>query len=659
MEVLAFRPARPGGPLYTREFVLCSLCRNVSAEAVASTDGFKWHAKGTFLRESASRCTLCRYVDDGWRKVPAQYDGKPSSSTFDDAHSLLNIQNMRIKVMPGDPGPQHGLELKILYSLLSTHGFPVINKNLTNTNSAETFDFIRNCLSECASSHDCTSPLVGKHHRGNGLNVSPARLLDMTPSPDIPSTGESTIRLVEVGDTSPEYITLSHCWGKTIDSGHITTTSNINSRKSSIIVNDLPLNFRHAIQITRRLQVRYLWIDSLCIIQDSAEDWRTESVKMGAIYQGSFLTISANMGGDSTCGCFNHKSETRDQIPRFKFGGEQLIEITTQNEEDKATTVYFLKQGTFITPYPLDSSPLSERGWIYQERILSPRTLHFTPTQLLWECRRMYRMEDLMPTPYSDDTSPTTSALLSKTYIVSVDNLVDVWHGEIVWGDYSKRSFTKPEDKLIAIAGVAQIIQQHLGCDYLAGLWEDYLAHGLAFWLTGSRNLGPEPRRPTWAWSSHDKGVMWWGVNSNFTPDQHFQLVEKALEYSGDDSNPFNPVRGGSITIEAVSVSFAITHQPASDFSPLELSMGELEGKCRIDYPWRFRGTGKFPQRLEAILLGHTNVEAMSFLLVVESDQDHKAHRRIGYAHIYFPSQEERDAYWLANSQVKQRWRLY
>ncbi|KAK7975374.1 hypothetical protein PG989_013837 [Apiospora arundinis] len=340
-------------------------------------------------------------------------------------------------------------------------------------------------------------------------------------------------------------------------------------------------------------------------------------------------------------------------------GGGQLIDITTQNAEGEPTTVYILKQSTVYTPAPLEFTPLSDRGWIYQERILSPRTLHFTPAQLVWECRRMYRMEDLMRTPYSDEISPTTSALLGKTYLASAGDLLDVWQSEIVQRDYSGRVFIKSEDKLIAIAGIAHIMHQHLGCAYVAGLWEDHLAHGLGFWLTGPIKLGPAPRRPTWAWSSHDKRVMWWGVNNNFRPDPHFRFVKECLEYAGDASNPFNPVRGGFITIEAAPVSFTIPHPPASDFSPLKLSMGEFEGKCRIDYPWLFREMGDFPRRLEGILLGHTNVEAVSFLLVVEPDQSRGGYRHIGYAHIYFPDQDERDTFWLTKTQFQQTWSIY
>ncbi|KAK6840339.1 hypothetical protein PG995_016093 [Apiospora arundinis] len=352
-EALAFGPATSTGPAPSRKFVRCTLCRNISAEAVASTHGFKWHERGRDLYMMKSQCDLCRYVYDCWHSVPAQEDAR---SLFNDAHGLNNVQNLRIKAIPGDPGPEHGLEMKIL----------------------------------CDSfGHDRVIPVPNLY-----LLVS-------------------------------SVYHLSHCWGKTISGEYITTTSNIDSRKSSINVSELPLNFRHAVQITRRLHVRYLWIDSLCIIQDSADDWRSESVKMGAIYQCSFLTISANMGGDSTCGCFNEKSQTRDQLPRFEVGGGQLIDITTQNVEGEANSFYILKQDTVYTPAPLAFTPLSDRGWIYQERILSPRTLHFTPAQLVWECRRMYRMEDLMPTPYSDEISPTTSVLLGKTYLQSTRRLAD------------------------------------------------------------------------------------------------------------------------------------------------------------------------------------------------------------------------------------------
>ena len=160
-------------------------------------------------------------------------------------------------------------------------------------------------------------------------------MLDVMPLTRAPPTQGEMIRLVEVCQACPQYITFPHWWDKIMNGQHIMTKSNIDPRYVGIRVNELPLNFIRAVQITQRLGIRYLWIDSLCIIQDSAEDWRRESVKMGPINQGAFLKIFANMGGDSTYGCFIRESRTRDQLPGFGRYQDHLIDITTRNERVK------------------------------------------------------------------------------------------------------------------------------------------------------------------------------------------------------------------------------------------------------------------------------------------------------------------------------------
>jgi len=111
------------------------------------------------------------------------------------------------------------------------------------------------------------------------------------------------IKLITLGTEEVKYIALSHCWG---DSRSILTTTKLTlkPRQQNIEFNDLPRTFQDAVQITRALDVRYLWIDSLCIVQDDEDDWQVESGRMAEIYLGSYLTVAATGSADSSGGCF-------------------------------------------------------------------------------------------------------------------------------------------------------------------------------------------------------------------------------------------------------------------------------------------------------------------------------------------------------------------
>jgi hypothetical protein len=124
-----------------------------------------------------------------------------------------------------------------------------------------------------------------------------------------------TLQLVDGNEVCQKYMTMSHCLG-VLPEDSLTTKSNLSYRQSSISFKELTPTFRDAVQITSRLGNRYLWIDAICIIQGSTEDWAAESMTMGDIYRNSFLTIAASKGGDSFGGCFNQESTSSDRLQR-------------------------------------------------------------------------------------------------------------------------------------------------------------------------------------------------------------------------------------------------------------------------------------------------------------------------------------------------------
>jgi hypothetical protein len=100
------------------------------------------------------------------------------------------------------------------------------------------------------------------------------------------------------------YVALSHCWGTLGKHPLRTTTDNLQEHISGISWSTLPKTFQDALKITRELGIDYIWIDSLCIVQDSEEDWRQESREMGLIYERARVTIAAAGAADSSPKCF-------------------------------------------------------------------------------------------------------------------------------------------------------------------------------------------------------------------------------------------------------------------------------------------------------------------------------------------------------------------
>ena len=205
----------------------------------------------------------------------------------------------------------------------------------------------------------------------------PTRLLDLV---RFWSSGD--IVLVEGVEHLQEYIpytTLSHCWGAPPSQPLLTTLANLASRKERIRFDELPLTFQDAVTTTRKLKIPYLWIDSLCIIQDSQSDWEKEAGRMALVYAGSVCTLSALGSRNSHGGFFGAAETERDFVFRYDLNlGSQRIRIFAREPND----------------WVLDG-PLMERAWTLQERELSNRILFFSRSQLLWECKTLRASADL------------------------------------------------------------------------------------------------------------------------------------------------------------------------------------------------------------------------------------------------------------------------
>ncbi|KAF1988623.1 HET-domain-containing protein [Aulographum hederae CBS 113979] len=282
------------------------------------------------------------------------------------------------------------------------------------------------------------------------------------------------------------YAALSHCWGG-IALTVITTLGTLPRRKQRIEYSELPLLFRDAIQITSKLGLRYIWIDCLCIIQDSHDDWEAEAARMCGIYEGAHLTLAAGSSSSSKEPIL--QARTVSHIPLRLPGYAEEI-IARKSTED-------------LKP-EWNGGPLSTRGWTWQEYMLSRRVVMFTEKEVKWHCKTLTQCE----------CSPQAAGpdLHSNLYETHRDAYY-TWHTYLE--AFSRRKLTFTSDKLYAIAGAASKIHTAVGSDYLAGLWKNNLIVDLLWHRDRSIGIpiaklhsnNPDFNPPSWSWASIDAAL--------------------------------------------------------------------------------------------------------------------------------------------------------
>lgn len=401
---------------------------------------------------------------------------------------------------------------------------------LTNPNEINSWEVIEKWLKHCVEQH----PRCYQELEANNSCPLPKRVINVGPDDN------SGVHIFEHNDeNSPmkgQYIALSHCWG--ITQHVLSLKGNIDDWKRNIPWNKLHRTFREAIAMARKLGIRYLWIDSLCIIQDDSKDWQIEAAKMGSIYSRAYLVIAATGSGDGNGGIFIKKvpyvtlrGEDQHQKKFQIFVRHQLDHGTfgwdaTYQETHRATRY----KSRIINP----NYPLLARAWCFQERILGSRVLHFTRDEIIFECLSSMSCEcgaladfsddwvlparNFVGSRYLEDASsdpqgymPTLGKLPELTMqnpIVNGFSLLAEWYD--LASEYSEKQITHPTDWLPALAGLAMKWEGPKTGDYLSGLWSKDLLRGL-LWesLAPEINENSEYIAPSWSWASTQRPVHW------------------------------------------------------------------------------------------------------------------------------------------------------
>jgi hypothetical protein len=269
----------------------------------------------------------------------------------------------------------------------------------------------------------------------------------------------------------------------------------------------LPQNFKDAVFTAQCLEIHYIWIDSLCILQDSKKDWAEQAPQMSQIYQNGLINIAMSAATNSDESCFQKRDLSQVMPCIVQTGWEEF-----QNGEVHVYDEHFWLK-------TIESTPLVKRAWAVQELLLPSRILHLTGQQLLWECFELNACETypagLPPTHAPNTTrSEVVWSTLKRAAIglggiegvsapLTPMELLRLWRGVVE--DFTTKDLTIPSDRLMAIAGIAKMMSQALNDSYCAGLWQKDLDMELMWHLSDEVPLEPRPevyRAPSWSWAS-------------------------------------------------------------------------------------------------------------------------------------------------------------
>ncbi|KAF1950394.1 HET-domain-containing protein [Byssothecium circinans] len=482
--------------------------------------------------------------------------------------------------------------------------------------SAKCFDQLRAWINKCDTQHP--------HLHCSGADKSmPRRLLSLSSGTD-----GLSLRLQEVPDSSfGRYIALSHCWGALPTLRTLST--NIIEMRQSIALEDLPKTFKDAVYCAQQLDIEFIWIDSLCIIQDDALDWQIESSKMEQYYSKAWLVIIAAAAGGDTEGFLGSRPAIYQGIP--------LQTVEASGEFDMCIRHVFPHiQGDASSDADMQGSFTSLRGWCLQETILARRSVSFHASEMVWEChtsincqcgrklplsgtfdldRLKRKYEPIEPFHYIPSVLGTGSRFtypvdrwryIGKPFTRRLTRaaMSEEWRALTV-PLYTQRQLTKRSDKLPALAGIAALLGSwDMGC-YMAGIWKEDAQLGL-LWNIKAREERPalsDPPAPSFSWASIDQRVEYklpgYAAHAALESekflygDVNIRVMNVAMQL--ESSSPYGAVSGGNITLSGlISHSYLSLHdgkfnlEPMVDCKTVQTHYTRAYGKRDLFFPDTF-----------------------------------------------------------------------
>ncbi|KAL2689170.1 hypothetical protein Neosp_003222 [[Neocosmospora] mangrovei] len=464
--------------------LLCRRCRSLSLWSIECR--FTDSRSGLDTKARDEHCGLCKLL------VYCIRDRKYSlrdTVCFSRVGSYLTVDDGKgqpVVNLCTLPGP----EIKPL------HNVQVGFSTLPDAGSKAHFKVMREWIRSCDNTHHCLP---------EQLNFIPSRLIHISRlDPD-------SVRLVERGgglNQPVKYAALSHRWGTGHGELFCTITANIQGLKGGFMASNLPKTFLDAVVVTHGLGLEYLWIDSICIIQDDGEDWNIESKLMEQVFSSAYCSLAASCSSGTNDGFLKARPQRRC-IPMTS--GDATY-YACENIDDFGTHV--------------DQSELNQRGWVMQERALSRRTIYFVENQSYWECgggvrcetmtkMNKYALEAQPLCPVADPRySRKASFLGDANFPHSAEKYVKGLKIEFfqdLYVRYSKLALSFASDRPVAIRGLENRLLSTFKTTGGYGLIERYL-HRSLLWKRGGETLRRiAPTRggavPSWSWMAYDGAI--------------------------------------------------------------------------------------------------------------------------------------------------------
>ncbi|KAI0628565.1 heterokaryon incompatibility protein-domain-containing protein [Trametes polyzona] len=456
---------------------------------------------------------------------------------------------------------------------------------LSHVRSTRVLDLVKAALDQCT--HGVAE------HEGCRVKI-PIPTSGTFPSRLVDCSNIDRPRLVETNGARPLYVALSYVWGPPSAQPCRTTMANVDEYTlHGLDSKTLPQTIRDAIYVTNALGFQYLWLDSLCIIQDSAEDKHREIARMRDVYRYAYLTIIAASASSAfegflqdrpLCPGHLHITDLPVVVPVCKQDGQQQkAQSSTLIAFDSA--VYYRKLD--------EPEPINLRSWCLQELLMSSRSLIYASTTLLYRCSaKTMAIGGAYYGTYGE--APRLPSFISKpapfppTSPISTRDVHDSWWDVVK--AYSGRALSYPSDKLVAFAGLAEEFGRVRGgpSNYLSGLWRDTLLHDL-LWLLDSpaESRAVDYRAPSWSWASLDRAIFshvsWWEGDTMLA-----EVVMSAVVLH-DERLPYGHVTGGHLVLRVPLILATVTPPYKVDSRrrlPLQTAeQAHLQGGCRNGGP--------------------------------------------------------------------------
>ena len=428
-------------------------------------------------------------------------------------------------------------------------------------------------------------------------------------------------------DVDLEYATLSHCWGQT---KHITTeTDTLKKHEAGIALSELNRTFQDAVLVTRALGLRYVWIDSLCIVQDSASDWQRESSLMGSVYSGGAINISADAAEDGDQGFLSKRAPS-------------CFPCTLPDKNSQGVLLMKASKRKRWIEY---NGNLRRRAWVLQEYTLSACSIRYNMNGIVWECRCGYYYDSEVIFEENQFRRETRALKKMPLQINSVSpsspaskisEVMALWRKLI--NEYSKKELKFETDVLSALSGLASLVHTATGDQYLAGIWSCDLPAALQWVPEIPDWRSTTYLAPTWSWAACKKSCpIMYPLSS--AAKFKVKVLDAGVSLGGE--NPFGPVSDGFLKLEGLvqraDLKQSTPHSPALD---LVFQLNDRQIKPSIDYVKKYHGDiAALPpmwflqlcvQPSEIFPMQRDDLHLYGFL-VLEEDRRENVFRRLAY----------------------------